>query len=47
MPANDEDIPVSAIDGIIEGIKEVRAHQKGEIELGTLDDLIEELKNEE
>ena len=36
VPANDEYIPGSAIDSIIEGMKEVRAHQKGEIILSTL-----------
>jgi len=48
QPTHEEDeaVPLSAVDGIIEGMKEVRAHQKGNLELGTLGELIQELENE-
>ena len=42
----DEGIPAKAIPGIIEGMKEVRAHQQGKIKLNSVDELIDELKNE-
>ncbi|MCD4697465.1 MAG: hypothetical protein K8S16_14625 [Bacteroidales bacterium] len=48
QPTHEEDeaVPLSAVDGIIEGMKEVRAHQEGNLELGTLGELIQELENE-